>query len=207
MTVSTGRTLSKPLIAGFVLGLVFCTGIAIGLGVDWFNGDSDRPMADAATTNLAGQNFEVPSEMRELMLNASSAAGGKSMAMATGPVDDSLEAIFVLDFLTGELYCWVLGPSGGWMAQYRTNVVAEFGGTDKERAPEYVMTTGFVQLRGRSGNDPANTVCYVGDANSGKVCAFSFEWDRTSARSGREQSGLLVKIAEGVTRSASIERN
>ena len=55
MTASPGRTLIKPLLAGFVLGLVFCTGLAIGVGVNWLRGDSEPTVA----SNQVG-DFEIP---------------------------------------------------------------------------------------------------------------------------------------------------
>lgn len=203
MTAESRSSKIKPLIAGFAVGLIFCTGIAIGLGVKWLNGND--AVAEVQTQDV---KHEMPSELKELLLRADSASGAKTMAMATGPIDDSVEGLFVLDFLTGELFCWVVSPNTGWMAQYRTNVAAEFGGVDKERAPEYVMTTGRIGSVGRTGQGrPANTICYVGDANSGKVIAFGLTWDRTIAARGGDQQGVLFKWAEGATRSANIERD
>ena len=208
MKLASLKKLMPGLFAGFALGLVFCLGLSLGYGLKWLNPaeSTTREATSSLADATAGQ--ETPETLRKLLLRADTAAAGKSMAMATGPIDEDIEGLFVLDYLTGDLYCWVLGPAGNWMGEFKTNVVAEFGGVDKGKSPEYIMTTGMIRPGGTTGQGkPANTVCYVGDANSGKVLAFSLVWNRTASRSGTPQVGTLNRVAFGMTRSPNIERN
>ncbi|MCA9245940.1 MAG: hypothetical protein KDA42_02465, partial [Planctomycetales bacterium] len=55
--------------------------------------------------------------------------GGEQFAMATGPVDDRFEALFFLDYLTGDLSAAVLNTrGGGFNSMFKTNVLKDFGG-------------------------------------------------------------------------------
>lgn len=217
MKLASLKKMLPGLIAGFALGLVFCLGLLVGHGVQWLGVTpqssttqtslSEATLSDASLSEMM-RSEQAPEPLRKLLLRADTAATGSTIAMATGPIDDDIEGLFVLDFKTGDLYCWVLGPNGGWMGEFKTNVVAEFGGIEKGKSPEYVMTTGMVRPGGNTGQGrPANTVCYVADANSGKVAAFSFMWDRSKATTGTPQVNVMTRIASAFTRSPNIERN
>lgn len=206
MKLASLKKLLPGLTAGFALGLVFCLGLSVGYGVNWLGAPTQG--SPPSSLSEAMRSEEAPEALRKLLLHADTAATGSTMAMATGPIDDDIEGLFVLDFKTGDLYCWVLGPNGGWMGEFKTNVVAEFGGVEKGKMPEYIMTTGMVRPGGNTGQGrPANTVCYVADANSGKVAAFSFMWDRSKGTTGTPQASVMTRIANAFTRSPNIERN
>ena len=115
----------------------------------------------------------------------------------------------VLDFTTGNLFCWVLNQrGGGFMAQYMTNVRNDFGPLEQGRNPEYLLVTGFVNVAGGAGADgrPADSVVYVADANSGAVVGYSLVWNRARAAAGGAQGGGLIKVAQGLARDANLIR-
>src|SRR2546423_472901 len=96
------------LAAGFILGLTL--GGAVALGV------------------LLGQRSTSPAGMpslAELKLKASASHGSDTFAIATGYVDEDVEGLYTLDFLTGDLQCFVVNPRngamGGW---FKTNVAS-----------------------------------------------------------------------------------
>jgi len=183
------------------LGLGLALGIAgsIGFAAGWLTNDSV-----ATNSSTIDEAFA-----RELLLKADSAASTKNMAMVTGRIDQEVEGLFVLDYTSGNLFCWVLNPrGGGFLAQYVTNVRNEFGPLEQGRNPDYVMVTGFVEVVGGVGAEgrPAQCVVYVGDANTGGVVGYSLVWSRTRAATGGLQGGGLVKVAQGVARDATLIR-
>ena len=46
----------------------------------------------------------------EFPLYASASHGGDGFAMATGNIDEDVDGLYTLDFLTGDLMCWVFNP-------------------------------------------------------------------------------------------------
>jgi len=178
--------LSSKWLAGFGIGLALSGMLLLGF---W----------------LGHQQRDENTALRELLLRASTSNSGKTMSMATGPIDES-EGLFILDYLTGELNCFVINPrSGGkFNAQFRTNVVQHLG--VEKGTPDYVMVTGNMDfLRGAAQSRPANCVVYVADARTGNFAAFGLEWNRTLAAAARPQAGALVLLDVGKARSVEVE--
>ena len=70
----------------------------------------------------------------------------ETFGMATGPVDEDFEAVYFLDFLTGDLRARVLGRQGGrFSAFYFYNVLNDFG-VDPSKNPRYMMCTGLATV-------------------------------------------------------------
>ena len=187
-----------PVGLGLAVGLVGAIGFASG----WMShAQAPSPVATS----------QVPAELlARVGLNADSAAVGKTMAMCTGRIDEDVEGLYVLDFTTGNLFCWVLNTrGGGFLAQYVTNVRQDFGALEQGRNPEYLMVTGFVNVAGGAGADgrPADSIVYVADANSGAVVGYTLVWNRARAAAGGAQGGGLIKVAQGLARDASLIRN
>lgn len=128
---------------------------------------------------------------------ADASAMGKNMSIATGWITDSIEGVFVLDHLTGNLQCWVMNSrSGDIGAVYRTNVTAALGlqtGTEAD----YVIATGrFDMTNFRKGSlRYANCICYVGESNTGKIVGYSFAYDATTGARGQAQAGEMELVA------------
>jgi hypothetical protein len=111
-------------------------------------------------------------------LHAVSTDRCETYAMATGPVDAEVEAVYFLDFLTGDLGALVLGKKPLiWSGMYKTNVAADLA-IDPQKNPKYMMVTGVAGLRraGGSRQQPSNAICYVAEVTSGKVAAYAIPW-------------------------------
>ena len=192
------RTLKQVLCLGLGSGIAIGILLAAGFSFGW--------LTHAATT--ADEQIDEDFA-REMILKAASASGGKSMAMATGAMDENVEGLFVLDFTSGNLFCWVIDRrGGGFLGQFQTNVRADFGPIEQGRTPDYVMVTGFLNVAGGAGpqGNPARTVCYVADANTGAVCGYSLMWSRTRQQVSQPQAGALVKVSQAIARDNSLIR-
>lgn len=117
------------------------------------------------------------SPLDELKLRASASHGGETFAMATGIVDDGTEGVYMLDYLTGDLTCFVINSRvGKFTGFFKTNVIKELP-VEKGKKPSYVMCTGtWNPLRGGPGTRPAGNVVYVADCNTGYFAAYYFPW-------------------------------
>lgn len=145
-----------------------------------------------------------------MVLQADTAARGKSMSMATGFIDRgrSIEGLFVLDHLSGVLQCWLVNPRTGQVAGiYAADVNAHLE-LQKGGDNDYVMTTGNFEIDGRRNNaNPADCICYVGDGSTGKVVGFSLFYDNQLIPQNREERGELVVVAKGLAREAGLKRD
>lgn len=161
---------------------------------------------------LCGLWSDTPDEpqLPELVLHAEGASGCDTMAVATGLVDEEAEGLFTLDFVTGELSCFVIYTKGALAQQlgavFKTNVAAALGGVQQGKKPHYLMVTGKANfLRGgATAVRPAMCVCYVVDTNSGKWVAYGIRWNPTSAARGMRQQDEMVPLATGNVRSGAI---
>ncbi len=133
-------------------------------------------------------------------LHAVATDRSKSFAMATGPVDDDVEAVYFLDFLTGDLTAVVLGRQGdGFTAFYRYKVLDDLE-VNPSKNPQYLMTTGMVNLRrGAAGLRPGLAAVYVAEVTSGLVAAYAIPWDKGARAAGRGQP-LAPLVPLGKTR-------
>ncbi|MBN1394115.1 MAG: hypothetical protein JW959_03740 [Pirellulales bacterium] len=120
--------------------------------------------------------------------------------MATGAIDSDVEAVYFLDFLTGDLRAVTLGKQPGtWTGFFNANVAADLG-VDPQKNPKYLMVTGFAYLRRAGGSrlQPSNAMCYVAEVTSGKVAAYSIPWSKSMYAAGQMQQQPMVLV--GVTR-------
>ena len=176
------------LMVGLTMGLLVGVGMMIG------------------TLTTVGHSSSPQLQVPETILHASASHSGKSFAMATGMVDNDIEGVFTLDYLTGDLKCWILNPRnpmvGGSLFQY--NVIADLG-VQQGKEPNYVMVTGQANFsRGGAQSTPAQCVVYVADANTGKFAAYMFYWNATMSKSGVPQKGLLQRIFVGQARTLTV---
>jgi len=118
-----------------------------------------------------------------------------NFAIATGLVDDELEALFLLDFLTGSLKCAVLSTTTGKFTSAFEASVTEDLGLKANQNPKYMMVTGAAGLRRQGGQmQPGNSVCYVADTTSGRVVAYAVPWTRGLATSVMPFKGMLYRL-------------
>jgi hypothetical protein len=123
--------------------------------------------------NLAGYWPQIP-------VHASATHGQENFAIATGLVEDEMEAVYMLDFVTGDLKACVLSiNTRTFLTFYQHNVSKDFGGI---KNPKYLMVTGVADVR-RQLNVPIGTsVIYVAEMTSGKLACYGLPW--TPGRQG-----------------------
>jgi hypothetical protein len=124
-------------------------------------------------------------------------------AMATGLVDEDVEAVYFLDFLTGELNAFVMGKQAGGFCGFFTFNVANHLGIDPGKNPRYLMVTGVASLRrGGSRMQLSRAVVYVAEVTSGKVGAYAVPWNPSMAAAGQKMEAPLIPVAKAQFRNA-----
>ncbi len=131
-------------------------------------------------------------------LHAATAVQNEAYAFATGAIDEDVEGVFILNSLTGDLQCSVIGVRTHQFAGlFRTNVMKDLG-MDPAKQPSYLMTTGLAQFaRGGGAARLAFSVVYVLDTTTGNFAAYTLPWRRDMANTGRIQTGALVLLDVG----------
>ncbi len=163
--------------------LAFVAGTAVGLlvGVGMLIGAM-------ATRQSAGNNGFFP--LPETMLHAAATDSTENFAVATGPIDENAEGVFLLDSLTGDLQCTVLNfRTAKFTSFFRTNVLKDLGVEGKK--PEFLLVTGVVQFRTGGTTRPARCVAYVVDATTGRYAAYGVPWSTNQNRPLIGALGLL----------------
>jgi len=154
-------------------------------------------------------------------LHAVSTDSTENFAIATGYVDDGVEAVYFLDFLTGTLRAAVLSnQSRGFQARFEANINADLTGVvqlgaagmaaanaqrrkaglpplpqmEIPQSPRYLMTTGVIDIRrGAAARQiPAQAVLYVAEVNTGIVLTYIIPWDRHAHNSDLPAGGPLT---------------
>ena len=124
----------------------------------------------------------------------------ETFGMATGPVDSEVEAVYFLDFLTGDLRAVVLGKQPEvWSGYFQANVATDLG-IDPQKNPKFMIVTGMASLRRGGGSrlQASSAVCYVAEITTGKVAAYAVPWSPSMYAAGQPQSRPLARV--GVTR-------
>ncbi|MFO7907427.1 MAG: hypothetical protein R6U98_32565 [Pirellulaceae bacterium] len=175
-----------------VLGMGFALGLLVGVGMligAWATMSFDQPK----------------SPLFETALHAMATDTGKNFSIATGSIADGVEGIFCLDFLTGELQCWVLNNRTNSIGAYFTyNVSQDLMGKEGKN-PEYLMVTGLAGLRG-GGSDvrPSDCVVYVADGNTGNIAGYAVPWSQGLASRGNVQQMKMLPIFKQRARNLQI---
>jgi len=128
--------------------------------------------------------------------------GQDNFAICTGPIDSNIEAVYFLDFLTGDLRAAVLSiQSRKFTAYYEHNVLADFQTGIKN--PRFLVVTGVADLR-RGVPSLGQSVVYVAEASSGQVNAYGLPW--VTGRPAMAMSGknMLVPLDRVKFRTAAI---
>ena len=122
-------------------------------------------------------------------LHASATHGLDKFAIATGLVDDRVEALYFLDYLTGDLRAAVINPKTGKFNSFFTrNIAADFGGAG--RAMGYLLVTGSADMpRGTANFQYAQSIVSVADATTGQVAAYTIPWNSSLHAAGKTQYG------------------
>ncbi len=119
----------------------------------------------------------VGSLLPQSPLHAVSTDSSASCIIATGPMDGGVEAVWVLDTLTGDLKAGVVSKrQPSFRAQYQRNVMADFG-LEEGKKPLFLMVTGIVDLaRAPGGIRPSTSLVYVAEVNSGVIRGYAVPW-------------------------------
>lgn len=181
------------LVAGLCLGLTI--GLATTAGVLL----GSRQGADGSPQMAAQASFN------EIKLHAMGAMGSETMAVTTGPVDEEAEGVFFLDFLTGDLQCFVMNPRAGkFTGWFKTNVVKDLP-VEKGKKPAYIMVTGaWNPTRGGGNARPAQSVVYVCDTNTGVFAAYSFPWVKGTSSTLQTQASPMITLDGGRARTLNL---
>lgn len=174
-----------PAAGGLLVGL--CLGLSITVGVLLC-----RPSATAGVFD-------------ELRLKGVASSSTENFAMATGQIEEDVEGVYCLDYLTGDLYCYILNPRTGLPGGiFKTNVVADLP-VEKGKKPAYAMVTGSIQARAATGNfRPALSVVYVADTNTGNVVGYNVLWNRSISAADVGQKGDLKRVFFAKARSLEL---
>ncbi len=148
-----------------------------------------------------------PYAVLETPLHALATHGGDTMAIATGPIDEGVEGLFILDYITGELTCQVLNPRFGTLAGlYKRNVSQDLG-VEQGKQPKYLIVTGRLEVRQNISNvKPANSIVYVADANTGRYVAYLLPWNKAAFQQNVAQANELIPIGKGSARNIEVEK-
>ena len=169
----TNKNVQLILLGGLLASAILAVGVMLGMGLS----SEGRPGVDL------------------LKLHASASSTGKTVSLATALVDDSNEALYILDHLNGNLQCWLINSRTNELGGvYRTNVLAALGGGKEGVDADLVMTTGLFEFNNRGASIPAQSVCYIADGNSGQAAAFGFTFNKALIQKGNVEEGELTTI-------------
>lgn len=129
-----------------------------------------------------------------------------TFAIATGILDEGVEAVYFLDFLTGDLKAAVLSRNipPRFNAFFQRNILNDLG-IDPTRNPRYLVVTGMNDLRrGGSRLRPSIGCCYIAEITSGRVAAYTIPWDANRHASGQGQTGTIVLLDVNQFRTAAV---
>ncbi len=138
--------------------------------------------------NLLGVGPHVP-------LHATATHGQDNFAIATGFVDSGNEAMFFLDFLTGDLKAVVPSrQNGAFLSFFQYNIANDFGG-GQTKNPKYRMVTGVVNFLGTRGNVKiGRSIVYIAEEKTGVVAAYGIPWNEPIHQRNQPQTGTFVLL-------------
>jgi hypothetical protein len=120
-----------------------------------------------------------------------------NFAMATGAYDTGVEAVFTLDFLTGDLSGAVVNPTTrDFSATFRRNVMKDLK-VETGKTPKYMLVTGDIFVRTGSNFRLAPTAVYVAELTSGNMAVYGFPWSPvalTRPESLPQQDFVLIQV-------------
>jgi len=140
---------------------------------------------------------------------ASATQGYENFAIATGLADERIEAVYFLDYLTGELKCGIINPkTGKFVAMFNYNVAADFANIGAAAGgAKYLLVTGLADLpvpRGRGNNQFGKSIVYIAETQSGFVAAYTIQWNPGLLSAGRGQGGTFTLLDIAPFRSTAI---
>ncbi len=117
------------------------------------------------------------------------------LLIATGPIDEDGEVLFILDALTGDLKAYVMHPTARkFSGFFQTNVLKDLQITNPKRA-RFTMVTGLQRFRrGPGALQLGDTVLYVAELSTGRMVAYGLPWNRAFRTSARGPEAALIPL-------------
>jgi hypothetical protein len=148
--------------------------------------------------NLAGWWPQTP-------VHAMATHGQDNFAIATGPIATDVEAVYILDYLTGDLRAAVLNVGNGhFMSFFEKNITEDLAGAAGSKNPRYLMVTGAADLRKSGNNMMGSSVVYVAEFTSGQIAAFGIHWQPSQSQKAELFKDELFLLDKFKFRSAAI---
>ena len=94
---------------------------------------------------------------------------------------DTMEAVFVLDFLTGSLKGAVLNRTNNSFTNFFFRDLPQDFGIDPKKEAHYCIVTGLAQLASSGNYPPASSVVYVGELTTGKIICYGFSFRESAS--------------------------
>lgn len=179
--------------------LILLAFVAVGYGLGISRTDAQWP------SGLWESNANAMPSPGSMM---DAAARGEAISLVTGQIEPNVEALFGLDHLTGNLFCWIVDLKSGQVgAVFSCNVRDALGNAQGDA--DYAVTTGYVEFRlGRTGNErPADCVVYVGEGNSGRIACYTLVYNKQAMSNGDTTAGELRHIGGASMRNPRSQRD
>jgi len=127
---------------------------------------------------------------------ATATHGQDNFAICTGELEDGIEAIYFLDFLSGELRAAAMNiRTRRFQAFYQRSIVNDLG-TKEVKNPRYLMVSGIADLQRGAGAQQrvGRAVVYVAELNSGVCVVYAVPSIPPKANIGFQAAGPLVPL-------------
>ncbi|QGJ71732.1 Hypothetical protein PBC10988_34390 [Planctomycetales bacterium 10988] len=118
----------------------------------------------------------------------------ENFAICTTPIDSNLEAICVLDILTGDLTGYAMSPTTGkFNVQYSHNILNDFQLQPGSGNPTFLMVSGMANINPRGGGltRGLSSLLYVAEINSGQMVAYGLPYAPNARNSGLIRTQFL----------------
>ncbi len=181
--------------AGLVVGVL----VAAMAGGFLANLAFQKPTDSASSTALREDFFQTRP------VHATASDGIESLTIATGELDTGVEAVFMLDGVTGQLRGGVINTNTRKFSMWFNydGLVADLGITTVKN-PKFLLVTGELPFTaGRTGR-LGKVVVYVAELNSGWVAAYGVPYDSTAYAAARPTTVKLVPLDRFKFRELSI---
>jgi len=156
-----------------------------------------RPVLWPAAALLVG--LAVGSMLPHSPLHAVSTDSNDAFIIATGPLDQEVEGLYLLDCLTGNLMVTVPTRMGnGFAGGFRYNILNDFR-VDPAKKPRFLMVTGSINLAVGAGAGqqmfPGISLLYIAEITTGRSVVYGTFWDRNAWKAGRPVNMALRPLA------------
>jgi len=120
-----------------------------------------------------------------------------AFSIATAPLNESVEGLYTLDNLTGNLMVTVVGRRGDFVGLYRHNVMNDLQ-IDPAKKPRFLMVPGGIQIQqGATAAvrmQPGLSVIYVAEITTGRAAAYVTYWDANAWKAGGQVNMTLQLV-------------